>query len=125
MSEPGPVTRRARPSAYWTAYTLWHVRDEASLPFRPLDEILARQRRRVRSIVAHAYHTVPYYREVMDAAHLGPDDFQSADDLARLPLARADAGRHRARGVPARGRDQVQDVRVETSRGGGRSCVES
>ena len=40
---------------YWNAYTLWHVRDEARLPFRPFDEITARQRRRVKGIVAHAY----------------------------------------------------------------------
>jgi phenylacetate-CoA ligase len=73
-------------SAYWTAYTLWQVREEATLPFRPLDEIIARQSRRVRSIIEHAYHSVPYYREVMDAAHLQPRDFRGADDLARLPL---------------------------------------
>ena len=71
---------------YWNAYTLWHVRDEARLPFRPLDEITARQRRRVKGIVAHAYATVPYYREVMDAAGLAPRDFHTADDLAKLPI---------------------------------------
>jgi phenylacetate-CoA ligase len=77
-----PVLRKA----YWSAYTLWQARSEASLPFRPLDEIIARQSRRVRSIVEHAYHSVPYYREVMDEARLRPRDFRSADDLARLPV---------------------------------------
>ncbi|MGZ8269401.1 MAG: phenylacetate--CoA ligase family protein [Burkholderiales bacterium] len=72
--------------AYWNTYTLWHVRDEARLPFRPLDEITALQNRRVQAIVAHAYDTVPYYREVMDAARLKPRDFRTADDLARLPM---------------------------------------
>ena len=72
--------------AYWTAYTLWHVRDEAKLPFRPLDEITALQNRRVRAVVAHAYDSVPYYREVMDAARLQPRDFRTADDFARLPV---------------------------------------
>lgn len=80
------MTARVLRRAYWTAYTLWHVRNEATLPFRPLDEIVARQSRRVRSIVAHAYHSVPHYREVMDAARLRPGDFRSADDLARLPV---------------------------------------
>jgi phenylacetate-CoA ligase len=80
------VARRTLRSAYWTAYTAWHVRNEATFAFRPLDEIVAGQSRRVRSIVAHAYHSVPYYRQVMDAAHLRPDDFRGADDLARLPI---------------------------------------
>jgi phenylacetate-CoA ligase len=36
--------------------------------------------------MAYAYETVPYYREVMDQAGLRPTDFQTADDLAQLPL---------------------------------------
>ena len=77
---------RTLPKAYWTAYTLWHVRDEAKLPFRPLEEITALQNRRVRAVVAHAYDSVPYYREVMDAARLHPRDVRTADDFARLPV---------------------------------------
>jgi phenylacetate-CoA ligase len=72
--------------AYWNAFTLWHARDEGELPYRPPDEILALQNRRVRSIVAHAYETVPYYREVIDQAGLSLKDFQTADDLAKLPI---------------------------------------
>lgn len=45
--------------AYWNSYTLWHVRREARFPFRPREEILAVQNRRVRAIVLHAYETVP------------------------------------------------------------------
>ncbi len=71
---------------YWNAFTAWHVRDESSLPFRSLDEITAIQNARVRSIVAHAYDTVPWYRETMDASRLDPRDFRTADDLALLPL---------------------------------------
>jgi len=72
--------------AYWNGYTLWHVRREASLPFRPLAEIIAAQNRRVRAIVLHAYQTVPYYREVIDELGLTPRDFRGGDDLARLPV---------------------------------------
>lgn len=75
---------------YWNAFTLWHARDEERLPYRPLEEILALQSRRVRAIVAHAYETVPYYREVMDEAGLRPGDFQRADDLAQLPILTGD-----------------------------------
>jgi len=44
------------------------------------------QNRRVREMMVHAYATVPYYREHMREKHLKPEDFQSADDLAQLPL---------------------------------------
>jgi phenylacetate-CoA ligase len=72
--------------AYWNAFTLWHARVEARLPYQPLEEILAVQNRRVRAIVTHAYETVPYYREVMGKAGLRPRDFRTAADLAQLPI---------------------------------------
>lgn len=72
--------------AYWNAFTLWHVRRERSLPYRSLDEILDVQNRRLRSMVAYAYETVPYYREVMDQSGLRPRDVRTVDDLVHLPL---------------------------------------
>jgi len=44
------------------------------------------QNRRVQATVAHAYETVPYYREIMDQTGLRPADFHTAEDLAQLPL---------------------------------------
>lgn len=61
-------------------------RVERTLPFWPVHAIEALQRRRVRSIVRHAYETVPFYRDAMDERSLGPDDFRTAEDLAQLPL---------------------------------------
>jgi phenylacetate-CoA ligase len=72
--------------AYWNAFTLWHLRDEKRLPYRPPEELLAIQNRRVKAIVAHAYDTVPYYRQAMDDVGLRPRDFRTADDLAILPI---------------------------------------
>lgn len=72
--------------AYWNAFTVWKARDEAKFPYRPLDHILAVQNQRIQAIVAHAYATVPYYREVMDQAGLRPENFRCSDDLAQLPL---------------------------------------
>jgi phenylacetate-CoA ligase len=72
--------------AYWNAFTLWHTRREARLPYLPLERIRAIQDRRVRQIIAHAYDTVPYYRTVMDEAGLRPGDLQTAADLAQLPF---------------------------------------
>src|SRR5450756_2294585 len=71
---------------YWNAFTLWHALDEARLPYRLMDELTAIQNRRVQRMVAHAYATVPYYRDVMDAAGWRPEDFQTAADLTRLPV---------------------------------------
>ena len=71
---------------YWTAFTAWHTRGQSRLPYRPLDEILAIQSRRVRRIVAHAFATVPFYRRAMRQRGLLPEDFRSAEDLALLPV---------------------------------------
>ncbi|HXJ82141.1 MAG TPA: hypothetical protein VMS64_26090 [Candidatus Methylomirabilis sp.] len=57
-----------------------------SLPFSSPSRIRATQDRRVRSIVAHAYRTVPFYGRIMDERGMRPGDFQTAADLARLPL---------------------------------------
>jgi phenylacetate-CoA ligase len=46
----------------------------------------SRQQAKLRSIVAHAYSTVPYYRRLFDDAGCRPRDIRSVDDLARLPL---------------------------------------
>lgn len=44
------------------------------------------QSERLRHLVEHCYHHVPYYREVMDDQKLTPRDFRGADDLAKLPV---------------------------------------
>ena len=75
---------------YWSAFTAWRAGGESRLPYRSLERIVALQSRRVRAIVAHAYETVPYYREVMDHARIRPADIRTADDLARLPVLTGD-----------------------------------
>jgi phenylacetate-CoA ligase len=59
---------------------------ERRIPYWPMERIQRLQSRRVQSIVRHAYETVPYYRRTMDELGLRPGDFQTAADLARLPL---------------------------------------
>jgi len=73
-------------AVHWHVFTLWHARAEGKLPYRPLAELLTAQNQQVHAIVAHAYATVPHYREVMDKAGLHPNDFRTADDLTRLPI---------------------------------------
>lgn len=43
---------------------------------------------RLRSLVEHAYRTVPFYRERFDAAGVHPEDIREPTDLKRLPLTR-------------------------------------
>ena len=58
---------------------------ERRVPYWPSDRIERLQRRRLRSIVRHAYETVPFYRRVMDERGLRPGDFETVADLAELP----------------------------------------
>ncbi len=44
------------------------------------------QAARLRALLARAHATVPYYRDLMDAEGLTPDDFSSIADLQRLPV---------------------------------------
>jgi phenylacetate-CoA ligase len=41
-------------------------------------------------MIAHAYETVPYYRETMGRLGLSPQDFRTAADLTRLPVIERD-----------------------------------
>jgi len=72
--------------ARWSAIAAWHGRHERTLPWWPAERLAALQDRRARAIVAHAYATVPYYRDAMHSRGLRPADFRTAADLAKLPL---------------------------------------
>jgi phenylacetate-CoA ligase len=71
---------------FWNAYIAYQMMGQSRFPFKPLEMIKHLQSRRVRAMVAHAYRTVPYYRETMDRLGLKVEDFQNAEDLAKLPL---------------------------------------
>jgi len=64
----------------------YHLRGQASFPFRPLESVHQARDRRVRRMIAHAYATVPHYREEMDRLGLRPGDLRTAADLTKLPL---------------------------------------
>lgn len=51
-----------------------------------LEELRAYQDERLRVVIAHAYATVPYYRERWGALRLKPSDIRSQADLHKLPL---------------------------------------
>jgi phenylacetate-CoA ligase len=70
----------------WSAYTFAQARRESRVPWQPTDQLLTIQRRRVQQIVRYAQRHVPFYRDAMTTLRLRPDDFVTADDLARLPM---------------------------------------
>lgn len=74
----------------WTAYQALKMRGQARFPFRPLDQIHKEQARRVRAMVAYAYRHVPYYQETMSRMGLRSSDFETAADLAQLPIIERD-----------------------------------
>ena len=88
MTEPPDGSARATwpVRLAWTAFTLREIVRQRNVPWLAPGRLAALQARRVREIVAHAYATVPFYREAMAERGLEPRDFRSADDLARLPL---------------------------------------
>jgi phenylacetate-CoA ligase len=50
------------------------------------DEVLHRQRLKLRALLAHAYENVPYYRDLFDQLHARPEDIRTPEDLAKLPV---------------------------------------
>jgi phenylacetate-CoA ligase len=60
------------------------------------DRIRAYQDARVRRLVEHAWHRIPYYHRLMEAAGLRPADIRTRADLARFPVTR----RRDLQGVP-------------------------
>ncbi len=69
-----------------TAYLALMAFRERRIPFWPLERIEHLQQRRLRSMIQHAYDTVPFYRQVMEERRLRPHDFRTAADLEALPL---------------------------------------
>lgn len=74
---------------FWNAYLAYQMIGQSRLPFKPLETIKRFQAWRVRKMVAHAYRTVPYYRETMDRMGLKVGDFQNAGGPGQTPSDRA------------------------------------
>jgi phenylacetate-CoA ligase len=87
---PGSAAQNGRPTIWSrlgrSAYLARHMAGQGRLPFRSPGVIRRLQQRRLRRMVAHAYGTVPYYRETMDRLGLVPSDFRTVEDLPRLPI---------------------------------------
>lgn len=71
--------------------------------FWPLERQEAYRDEQIRAVVRHAYDTVPYYREVMDARRLTPDDIRGFADLRKFPVLEKPTVRQRAADLQSRG----------------------
>jgi phenylacetate-CoA ligase len=69
-----------------TAYIASLAYLERRIPFWPIERLEHLQQHRLRSMIQHAYDTVPFYHQVMDERHLRPRDFKNVTDLSALPL---------------------------------------
>lgn len=89
MPPAGPVSRLVG-----TFALAREAAGQARFPFRPIADIRRAQSRRLERMVAHAYRSVPFWREAMRSRGLSPADIRTVDDLGRLPIVeRADLQR--------------------------------
>jgi phenylacetate-CoA ligase len=71
---------------------------------------------KLRTLVAHAYAHIPYYRVMMDQARVTPADVRGLDDLGRLPVMTKDI--LKTRGAELRAADIPADALEIGSTGG-------
>ncbi len=65
-----------------TLYYFYELKRNLSLTPSKLREI---QRRKLRTIVKHAYENVPFYHRKFSEAKIKPEDIKSVDDLSKIP----------------------------------------
>lgn len=62
---------------------LYRLRKQQWLKLAALREL---QRRKLRTLVDHAYRNVGYYRKLFDSVGTKPEEIQSVDDLPKIPI---------------------------------------
>jgi phenylacetate-CoA ligase len=111
-------TRRVLKATAFTAVAPLEWR----LPFSP-GAIQRVQRHQLRATIAQAHQHVPYYQETMRRLGLGPADFQTAEDLAKLPLLEREQLQADPEYFVSRAQPLVRYVEVRTSGSTGRPIV--
>jgi phenylacetate-CoA ligase len=81
-----------------------------------LEELRGYQTERLREIIAHAYHRVPFYRERFDEIGLKPDDIRDPGDTPQIPpTTKEDIMLNFPEGITAEGMDRKGWKYVATS----------
>ena len=65
---------------------LQHLKYLRRSQFDPPSVVRGRQLTRLKTILQHAYDTVPFYRETWDTADVHPSDLKSLKDLKQFPI---------------------------------------
>lgn len=95
-------------------FKLGHVlRKTQWLPRREIERL---QNKNLRTIVTHAYETVPFYRRAFRERGLSPSDIKNCDDLVKLPIITKSDIRENFRDFLSRG---FPTNRLESSTSGG------
>lgn len=89
----------------------------------PPEQLLAFQEMRLRKIIEHAYHSVPYYRRLFDEKALGPSDVGSVRDLKKLPLLTKDKVRDNGQALMANNSSRYRPKSYSTSGTSGEPLV--
>jgi len=91
--------------------------------FWSASEIEAYQDEQVRTLVQHAYQTVPYYREVMKERKLHPADIAGVRDLAKLPILTKEDVRQNSQRLISTAADLKSVIERHTSGTTGKSLL--
>lgn len=63
-----------------------YYRDLAQSQWLSPEEIKEYQEMKLRELISHAYHHVPFYRETLDRLGLRPEQIRTIEDLQKLPI---------------------------------------
>ncbi len=80
--------------------------------FEQLKEL---QNQKLRSVISHAYHNVPYYRETFDKRGIKLQDIKTTDDLIKLPVLTKEILRERFDDLVARNHHKFRSYVNRTS----------
>lgn len=54
------------------------------------ERVIEHQNRKLKSLLSHAFHNVPYYHELFESSGIMPDDIKSVEDLQKIPVLTRD-----------------------------------
>lgn len=65
-------------------------------------ELERMQQKKLRAVIKHAYHNVPFYHRLFDSAGVKPDDIKTVDDLSKIPIITKSQIQHAGSDIIAR-----------------------
>jgi phenylacetate-CoA ligase len=76
------------PIHHWmiSKYAINYYHDLSQSQWMSLENMKDYQEQRLRQLITHAYHKVPFYREMFQRIGLTPDDIRTIEDLSKLPV---------------------------------------